>query len=903
MSEQARNYYGEIIKVQGMDTDLTVHCDVFGTLLEDFSDEPKLNAQLMKALEWFSNEGYDVRIVSSDPDTANRLLEKTNLNNYFLPVLDRADFLDKEPNSMAILIDDKPSINENRYAFVCNSNTPDFQSFISAFDAEESAPDPQGVKRILIIDDDLGRWVKIHELFQNVGVPVEVGYANYSGHAIEIVNEWIDKGYKIDAISCDDNRLALGGGELANEALEAVLQHIEDRNVDLLPDQLFVHSKGASMRPDLKWGEVITLDTTEFTEIARETELNDPIHGSREGSSRHYYNTRLREWCNQSWGTNFPLSASEASFKSEPDKKFGQHDITQLLHNKTTDAESAFDRLDIDSVTSGVFVKNLSGMAKENFGWRSHIEFKDATGDAVVGRLAFNGEDVEQLRSQDITAPIVLCIEEYDPSYIPLLKSVNGVVFLGEGSEHFKLILENAGVSGVLTLNDGENRLEKTLSIEGKNLTYTKKNYNDATEGWDTKVIELSVGDTVSIDSQQYRTSISSNDPFEDDEWTEGISGEFFPTGINFEYESVRSQLDDDFTLALINAADDLRERYSGLGLMSNADTPDQFEGAISVGAEGVGLVRSEHMFYEPDRLELLQNVMLVTDKDQRQSTLDVLGTMHSEDIESLLKSAQKSKKPFPVTFRLLDAPLEEFLLTEQQDEVSKRVGSKNTRGVQFADHTSGLYEMQVRALSDAVSRVDYTQPIRIMIPHVKTAQEVSDAKSMVTSLTGSMSVEFGVMIETTNSVENIEAIAQQCDFISFGTNDLTADVMGGVNRIDYDAISKWMMDNDVHGDSPFKQLTPQLLDQMALAIQGARQVNPNIHISACGQQMALDPKASQLAISMGLDGISVPNKHLHRARLTSAYYANAARNNIGKELEVSNNSSPAPNNLLSYDV
>lgn len=900
MSEFAREYYGELIKPMGLETDLTVHCDVFGTLLEDFSDEPVLNRSLVKFLEWLDNEGFDVRIVSSDPETAEELLGKTDINDRYKHVSDKRDFIDADDASMALLIDDSP-FGEQRYASICDPNEVEFQKFLSVFHANEADHKLEDIKRFLVIDDDLGRWAKVDNLFKSVTPPVEVIYAHWSGHAIEQLDKWLDAGYKVDAITCDDNRLAMGGGEHADQALTAVLQHIEDRNPELLPDQLFVHSKGASMHPNLKWGETISIDTLELNAIARDTEYNDPLHGSSVGSSDHYSRTRLREWCNDNWGTNFILSKNQAKFIQQPDKKLDTHEMMDVLYNKTTDAKTAFSRLDVDSLQASDEPNTLCGYSKESSGFFiDEIKFKDATGDAVVGRLAFDAEDIQRLKSEDMLEPVTLCVNEYDPTIVSLLPHVDCVILLGEGSEHFKLVLENAGISGVLTLDNDKTRDGKSLTLENKTLIYSRSKYDDEKGESVPDVITLNAGDKISTETNKYRQS-TSDYLYDDGEWEHITEGNFYPIKMNLTAEPEyypRGEYAD----VLTNAADELRHQNSNLHLMVNADTPQQIVYAVAAGAEGVGLIRSEHMFYETDRLELLQSAFLTDDNDQRSSALDVLQAMHSEDIALRLQSAQKSEKPFPLTFRLMDAPLDEFLLPDQKEAVTDRVGQNNTRGVQFANQTSGLYEMQIHALRDAINQTEYSEPVRVMIPNIRTVEEVAKTKAMVFDLMVDNEFEFGVMIETLDAVENIQPIAQQCDFMSFGTNDLTAEVMGNVNRVDYDAISKWMMDNDVQGETPFKQLIPQVIDKMQTAIDGAREVNPNIHISACGHQIAFDSKAPEVALSMGFNAVSVPNMKFYAMRLMSAYHANLGVKSILRTGAVKKNNYSDKSVLLNFD-
>lgn len=885
MNNPARKFFDEYIEKHALFSEGIIDCDVFGTLLSNFSGEPEsLNINLMQALQWLEKQRYDVRIVSSEPEVAERHLRSAGFDERFFPVYNKVDIANIETESpIALRIDDRDVFNNSpQYSKVIKPDNPDFLAFLDAFPGLQHGPDPKDVKRMIIIDDDFTRYNDPNNIFQGASIPVELGYARYSGEAIKIIDEWIDQGYAIDAISFDDNEY--GHGQSSWDALPAIMKHIEKRGREYLPKGLFVHSKANASIPRSEWGEIHRLSTQEFIEMANigEANIDDPIFGPcvSRNMKRDYYHTKFRAYCNEYWGTDFALSNHEASFRNEKDKKISHSDLHNLLFEKVAEPEDLFDRLDIETIFANGDEqrRNLSSRGSD---WDyAGINFVNATGGAVSGRLAFSEQDIEAIREDNVSDSIVLCIEEYSPDVIHLLKNVEGVILLGEGSEHFKLILDNAGISGVFKVGGERENAQPSasLTIVDNKLLFQNKKYNHETDSFIDLSKELNPGDNVSFSVETWITTRDDPKTGEPIEATYS-NGVFYPVAMAYEenwmlWEKASKN-------EAVVAANSLRKRYSDLDVVTNADTPEQIEQAINLGADGVGLIRSEHMFYEKDRLQLLQSVMVAPTNVERQPFLDVLETMHAQNIKERLEVAQQADRDFPLTYRLLDAPLDEFLVTTQKDKVYERIQPGQDRGVQFAMQTPGLYEMQANALFQAIREQNYNDVIRVMVPNVRTSEEVIAIKEMLINTSQGQKFEFGSMIENVEAVHNIEDIAKQCDFISFGTNDLTADVMGGISRIDYDGITNWMFENDVRGESPFRQIIPQVQKQIERAVFGARRVNPNIFISGCGAQMALDKEAVQLALSLQFNSISVPNTHIFTTHIASGYHANAQRDKI----------------------
>ncbi len=339
-----------------------------------------------------------------------------------------------------------------------------------------------------------------------------------------------------------------------------------------------------------------------------------------------------------------------------------------------------------------------------------------------------------------------------------------------------------------------------------------------------------------------------------------------------------------------------------------NADTAGDAARGRSLGAQGIGLCRTEHMFLAPERLAVFRRFILAADDETRAAALAELEEVQTHDFEQLLTAMDR----LPVTVRLLDPPLHEFLpdLTEltvreargeltpserteltaarQLRESNPMIG---TRGVRLALMRSGLYQMQVRALCRAVAqRLDHGgEPhIEIMIPLVVDGRELQIARGWVAEVVhqffGSTAGEHGgavglsadtitvgVMIETPRAALTAERLAEHADFFSFGTNDLTQ-LTYAFSRDDVVArLLPVYQSLGILEASPFAELDLDGVGRLvSMACQASRAAKPSIRLGACGEH-AGHPASIDFLVSQGLDSISCSPLRVPMARLAVA--------------------------------
>ncbi len=344
--------------------------------------------------------------------------------------------------------------------------------------------------------------------------------------------------------------------------------------------------------------------------------------------------------------------------------------------------------------------------------------------------------------------------------------------------------------------------------------------------------------------------------------------------------------------------------RGTGLGVRANADTAEDAARARDHGAEGIGLCRTEHMFLG-DRLPVVRRMILAATPEAEVEALDELGRVQREDFEGLLEAMDG----LPVTVRLLDPPLHEFLPDVEELAVKEaRVGLDGeetellaaartwseanpmlgTRGVRLGVLKDGLYRMQVRALLEAAARrrAKGGRPIvEIMIPLVVTEAELALARSWVEEeLAGPAGegvaagdVRIGTMIETPRAALCADQIARHADFFSFGTNDLTQ-MTFGFSRDDVEGrlMERYLKQGLIAGD-PFDSIDPDGVGGLvALAIERGRSVKPDLKMGVCGEHGG-DPASIALFHRLGLDYVSCSPYRVPIARLEAARAVQAA--------------------------
>jgi pyruvate, orthophosphate dikinase len=334
--------------------------------------------------------------------------------------------------------------------------------------------------------------------------------------------------------------------------------------------------------------------------------------------------------------------------------------------------------------------------------------------------------------------------------------------------------------------------------------------------------------------------------------------------------------------------ADEMRR----LRVRANADTPEDAAKAREFGAEGIGLCRTEHMFMAEDRLPIVRQMILAGSEEERRAALERLLPVQQSDFEGILDAM----RGLPVTIRLLDPPLHEFLPTLEEaesEEMAQRIRNLReanpmlgTRGCRLGLMYPEIYEMQVRAIVRAAlaveARTGEAPLVEIMHPLVGFVTELRRLRELTVSTAASeldaagRSVEYlvGTMIELPRACIRADEIAGEADFFSFGTNDLTQTALGFSRD---DAEGKFLtryLDERILDANPFETLdTAGVGDLMQIAVERARGAKAAIKLGICGEHGG-DPRSVSFCHGLGLDYVSCSPYRVPLARLAAAQAA-----------------------------
>ncbi|MEJ2251053.1 MAG: PEP/pyruvate-binding domain-containing protein [Candidatus Lokiarchaeota archaeon] len=499
----------------------------------------------------------------------------------------------------------------------------------------------------------------------------------------------------------------------------------------------------------------------------------------------------------------------------------------------------------------------------------------NASPGAVSGMAIFDADRVQKLANEG-EEEIILVRPQTKPDDVHGLFSASGVLTqFGGKTSHAAVVARGMGKPAVVGAQDIEINLEKRLFKVG-----------------DTVVRE---GNYITIDGSTGRV-IDGQVPLVEPE----IKGEF---------------------LELLKIADEIRE----IGVRANADTPVDSKKALEFGAEGIGLARTEHMFMAQERLPVVQNMIMSRTKEERQEALDKILPMQKGDFYEIFKIMEGK----PVTIRLLDPPLHEFLpelsevLLERQelrttnaltkslldsspldDEIKKKskvinlirsLSEENPmmglRGCRLGITWPEINEMQVKAIFQAACELKEegidVNP-EVMIPLVGSVSELRYVKKQLQKIAEDtiesygvkLQYSFGTMIEIPRAALTAGEIAEEAEFFSFGTNDLTQMTFGFSRD---DAESKFIpiyLNKEILAENPF-----EILDQtgvgrlMKLAIEDAKKTRPNIKLGICGEHGG-EPSSIKFAASIGLNYVSCSPFRIPVARIAAAQAAIEAREN-----------------------
>ncbi len=467
---------------------------------------------------------------------------------------------------------------------------------------------------------------------------------------------------------------------------------------------------------------------------------------------------------------------------------------------------------------------------------------------AATGRIVFSSTAAQASAARD--EPCILVRRETAPEDIRGMHAASGVVTERGGmTSHAAVIARGLGVPCVVGVGGVElSQRAKTLKVvDGR--TFTE-------------------GDLITVDC---------------------ATGEVL-AGRAMMLDAV---LDDAFT-DLLTWADEARD----IGIRANADTPAEARMAQTFLAEGIGLCRTEHMFFEDDRLTVMREMIFAASPEDRQAVLDQLLPMQRRDFVELFEIMQGK----PVCIRLFDPPLHEFLPSDRHElrdlaesldkpiaEVTRRVDQLaefnpmlGMRGVRLGITVPEIYDMQARAIFEATveaSRLGDPVVPEIMIPLVSAKREVELVKTRIDAVAAAVRVEtgqdfaysLGVMVETPRACLRAVEIAAHAEFLSFGTNDLTQ-MTYGLSRDDAGRFMSDYVNLGVYREDPFHILdTDGVGELLKIGAERGRRVDPDITLSICGEHGG-NAESIAFCRDAGFDYVSCSPFRVPVARLASAH-------------------------------
>ncbi len=466
---------------------------------------------------------------------------------------------------------------------------------------------------------------------------------------------------------------------------------------------------------------------------------------------------------------------------------------------------------------------------------------------AACGKIAFTAEEAK--KRAEAGEKVVLVRLETSPEDIEGMVAAEGILTVRGGmTSHAAVVARGMGTCCVAGCGDIKvDEENKTMSVKGK--VYGCEDY-----------ISLD-GSTGNV----YGQAISPEDP--------QISGEF---------------------ATFMTWADEIR----ALKVRTNADSPRDAKQAVKFGAEGIGLCRTEHMFFAEDRISAVREMIVAKNVEERKKALEKLLPMQREDFVGIYEAMEER----PVTIRLLDPPLHEFLPHDDEDirDLAKEMGLtfedlKNTveslhefnpmmghRGCRLDVSYPEIAEMQVRAIIEAAicvkEKYGYNIVPEIMIPLVGEIKELKFVKDTAVKIADEIIKEKGIdmkyligtMIEIPRAALTADEIAKEAEFFSFGTNDLTQ-MTFGFSRDDAGKFLNDYYERKIYESNPFSKLDQNGVGQLVkMAAEKGRATRPNIKLGICGEHGG-DPSSVEFCHNIGLNYVSCSPFRVPVARLAAA--------------------------------
>ena len=470
---------------------------------------------------------------------------------------------------------------------------------------------------------------------------------------------------------------------------------------------------------------------------------------------------------------------------------------------------------------------------------------------AACGKVVFSAADAEEWKARG--EKVVLVRLETSPEDITGMKASQGILTVRGGmTSHAAVVARGMGKCCVSGCGD------IVMDEENKKFTLAGKTFHE--------------GDCISIDGS-----------------TGNIYDGIIPT--------VDASIAGEFGRIMAWA-----DKYRRLKVRTNADTPTDAKKARELGAQGIGLCRTEHMFFEPDRISAIREMICSDTVEERETALDKLLPMQQGDFEQLYEAMEGN----PVIIRYLDPPLHEFVPTEEADiELLAKNQHKTVeqikaiiaglhefnpmmghRGCRLAVTYPEIARMQTRAVIRAALNVqkrhpEWTMVPEIMIPLVGEVKELKYVKDIVVAVADEeikaagieMKYQVGTMIEIPRAALTADQIAQQAEFFSFGTNDLTQ-MTFGFSRDDAGKFLSAYYDKKIYENDPFARLDQVGVGKLvAMAAKLGRETRPDLGLGICGEHGG-DPSSVEFCHRVGLDYVSCSPFRVPIARLAAAQAA-----------------------------
>ena len=513
-----------------------------------------------------------------------------------------------------------------------------------------------------------------------------------------------------------------------------------------------------------------------------------------------------------------------------------------MVHEGKINTNDALIRVEPESLNQ-LLHPTLDNNAKSDF----LIRGMPASPGAVSGKIVLESDDAVKLSAAGES--VILVRLETSPEDIAGMHAASGILTSRGGmTSHAAVVARGMGRACITGAN------ELRIDFENKIIFFGEKKIKSGTE--------------ITID---------------------GSSGNVYLGQV----PTVYPEMSESF-VTLMKWADKLRR----LKVRTNAETPNDAKTAIKFGAEGIGLCRTEHMFFDENRINVMRQMILAEDSNERENALDKLLPMQRKDFEDLFLIM----KGLPVTIRLLDPPLHEFLPNNEKDmislssttgislekikEQSLKLHEANPmlghRGCRLAVSYPEICEMQSKAIFEAAvniqKKINQKVNVEIMIPLASTSKEIDVCKEIIDKVASTITIKMkekidylvGTMIELPRAALCADQLASSADFFSFGTNDLTQTTFG-ISRDDIGNFLNKYLEDGIFQNDPFISIDKEAVGSLLkIGIKKGKETNKFLKLGVCGEHGG-DPNSIDFFEEIGLDYISASPFRIPIARLAAA--------------------------------